>query len=282
LAERRAPSVRARQLAAELRRVREEATLTGEEAASRLGWSPSKVSRIETGKNTVTASDLRRMLDLYEVSGVRRDRLAELGRTSQQRGWWDAYAGTINSTYSTLIALEGDAESERDWSPVIIPGILQTENYAQVMTRATMLISPPGAIARIVTARMTRQRVLEREDPLELSAVIDEAALRRQVGQLDVMREQLLHLVDMTARPNVTIQVLPFSSGPHLAVTGAFILLQFPEAAAADVAYQENLTSSLFIEREDEVYRYGLAFDRLRELALGPEDSVSFIADLAD
>jgi transcriptional regulator with XRE-family HTH domain len=274
--------VRARQLAAELRRVREEATLTGEEAASRLGWSPSKVSRIETGKNTVTASDLRRMLDLYEVSGVRRDRLAELGRTSQQRGWWDAYAGTINSTYSTLIALEGDAESERDWSPVIIPGILQTENYAQVMTRATMLISPPGAIARIVTARMTRQRVLEREDPLELSAVIDEAALRRQVGQLDVMREQLLHLVDMTARPNVTIQVLPFSSGPHLAVTGAFILLQFPEAAAADVAYQENLTSSLFIEREDEVYRYGLAFDRLRELALGPEDSVSFIADLAD
>jgi hypothetical protein len=216
------------------------------------------------------------------VSGVRRDRLVELGRTAQQRGWWDAYAGTINSSYSTLIALEGDAEAERDWSPIIISGILQTENYAQIITRATRLISPPGEIDRIVTARMTRQQVLGRENPLELTTVLDEAALRRQVGQPSIMREQLLHLAETAARPNVTIQVLPFSSGPHLAVTGAFTLLQFPEAAAAEVAYQENMTSGLFIEREDEVYRYGLAFDRLRELALSPEESLSFIMHLAD
>jgi transcriptional regulator with XRE-family HTH domain len=282
LAERRSPSVRARQLASELRRLREEATLTGEEAAGRLGWSPSKVSRIETGKTVVTTGDLRRMLDLYQVSGVRRDRVAELGRTAQQRGWWDAYADTLNSGYSALIALEGDAESERYWAPIIVPGLLQTENYAQAITHATTLISPPGQIARIVTARMTRQQVLLRKDPLKLAMVLDEAALRRQVGGSEVMREQLMHLANMAGRPNVTIQILPFTSGPHLAVDGGFTLLSFPEAAAAGVVFLQNMTSDLFIEREDEVYRYGLAFDRLRELALGPEDSVNFITHLAD
>jgi transcriptional regulator with XRE-family HTH domain len=282
LAERRSPSVRARQLASELRRLREEATLTGEEAAGRLGWSASKVSRIETGRTAITAGDLRRMLDLYQVSGVRRDRLAELGRTARQRGWWDAYADTITSGYSTLIALEADAEFERDWSPIIISGLLQTESYAQAITRATTLITPPGELSRIVTARTTRQGVLTREDPLELATVLDEATLRRPVGGSEVMREQLLHLLDITRRPNVTLQVLPFASGPHLAVDGAFTLLQFPEAAAAGVVFIQNMTSDLFIEREDEVYRYGLAFDRLRELALMPEDSVSFITNLAN
>lgn len=282
LAERRSPSVRARQLAAELRRLREEATLTGEQAAGRLGWSPSKVSRVETGRTGVTPTDLRQMLDLYQVSGVRRDRLVELGRTAQQRGWWDAYADTLRSGYSTLIALEGDAESERHWAPIVIHGLLQTENYAEIITRATMLISPPGEIARIVTARMTRQAVLTRKDPLKLTAVLDEAALRRQVGEPRVMREQLLHLVKMSQRQNVTIQVLPFSSGPHLAINGAFSLLQFPEAAAPGVAFLENMTSDLFIEREDEVYRYGLAFDRLLEISLRPDDSANFITHLAD
>jgi transcriptional regulator with XRE-family HTH domain len=282
LAERRSPSVRARQLAAELRRLREEVELTGEEAASRLSWSPSKVSRIETGRTAVTISDLRRMLNLYQVSGARRDRLTELGRTAQQRGWWDAYADTLRSGYSTLIALEGDAESERHWAPIIVPGLLQTENYAQVITRATMLITPPGEIARIATARMTRQRVLTREDPLQLITVLDEAALRRQVGGPEVMREQLLHLGEMAKRPNITIQVLPLSSGPHLAINGVFTLLLFPEAASTGVVFLENMTSDLFIEREDEVYRYGLAFDRLRELAFDPESSASFITGLAD
>jgi transcriptional regulator with XRE-family HTH domain len=282
LAERRSPSVRARQLASELRRLREEATLTGEDAAGRLGWSASKVSRIETGKSSVTTGDLRQMLDLYQISGARRDRLTELGRTAQQRGWWDAYADTISGTFSTLIALEGDAESECLWAPIIIPGNLQTESYSQSITQASMLFSPPGEVARIVTARMIRQKVLTREHPLELAAVLDEAALRRQVGAPAVMREQLLHLVDMNAQQNVAIQALPFSRGPHLATSGAFTLLRFPEAAAPGVVFLQNMTSDLFIEREDEVYRYGLAFEQLRQIALGPEESASFITHLAD
>jgi transcriptional regulator with XRE-family HTH domain len=278
--------VRARQLAAELRRLREETTLTGEEAADRLGWSPSKVSRIETGKTTVTGGDLRRLLDLYEVSGARRDRLAELGRTAQQRGWWDAYTGTITSGFSTLIALEGDAESERHYAPIIIPGLLQTEQYAEVVTRATNIMVPPGEITRITTARMIRQKVLTRSKPLpkplQLTVVLDEASLRRQIGGDDIMREQLMHLVELARQPNITIQVLPFSRGPHLAISGGFTLLQFPEAAASGVVFLENMTSELFVEREDEVYRYGLAFDRLLELSLDPEDSENFFIRLAN
>jgi transcriptional regulator with XRE-family HTH domain len=281
LPERRSPSVRARQLASELRRLREEATLTGEEAAGQLKWSPSKVSRIETGRTAVTISDLRRMLDLYRVSGARGDRLIELGRTAQQRGWWDAYADTLSSGYSALIALESDAESERHYAAIMIPGLLQTERYAEVVTRSTMIMTPPGEITRIATARMTRQKVLTRSKPLELVAVLDEAALRRQVGGAGIMRDQLLHLVELARRPNVTIQVLPFSQGPHLAISGVFTLLQFPEAAASGVVFLQNMTSDLFIEREDEVYRYGLAFDRLLELALGPGESETFISHVA-
>jgi hypothetical protein len=221
------------------------------------------------------------MLDLYEVSGVRRDRLAELGRTSRQRGWWDAYTGTITSGFSTLIALEGDAESERHYAPIIIPGLLQTEQYAEVVTRATNIMVPPGEITRKTMARMTRQKVLTRAAPLGLITVLDEAALRRTVGGIDVMREQLLHLVELNERPNVTIQILPLSKGPHLAISGGFTLLQFPEAAAPGVVFLENMTSDLFVEREDEVYRYSLAFDRLLELALEPQLSTDFIIRLA-
>jgi hypothetical protein len=221
------------------------------------------------------------MLDLYEVSGMRRDRLLELGRTSQQRGWWDAYADTLTSGYSTLIALESDAASERHYAAIMIPGLLQTERYAEMVTRATMIMAPPGEITRIATARMNRQKVLTRAEPLELIAVLDEAALRRQVGSPEVMREQLLHLVELSRRPNVTIQVLPFSKGPHLAISGVFTLLQFPEAAASGVVFLQNMTSDLFIEREDDVYRYSLAFDRLLELVLEPEESENFISRLA-
>lgn len=282
LAERRSPSVRARQLAAELRRLREETTLTGEEAAGKLEWSASKVSRIETGRTAVTTSDLRRLLDLYKVSGARRDRLAELGRTAQQRGWWDAYADTLNRGYSALIALEENAESERHYAPLIVPGLMQTEQYAEAMTRATRIMAPPGEITRITTARMTRQKVLTKPKPLELAAVLDEAALRRNVGGSEVMTKQLLHLVELASLPNITIQVLPFSRGPHLAISGVFTLLEFPEAAASGVVYLENMTGELFIEREDEVYRYDLAFDRLLELSLGLQESIDFIIRLAD
>jgi transcriptional regulator with XRE-family HTH domain len=286
---RRPPSVRARQLASELRRLREAATpadgaaaLTGEAVAARLGWSPSKVSRIETARISVSAGDLRLLLDLYEVEGPLRERLIGLGRTASRRGWWDAYTDATTNEYSGLIALEAEAESERHFAPIILPGLLQTEEYALAITRASLLIASPGEIARLSQVRMNRQKVLTRDNPLRLHVVIDESVLRRQVGSPEVMRGQLAHLIEMADRQNVQLRVLPLIAGPHLALTGVFTIVQFPEKIAFEIVFVQNMTSDLFIEDENDVYRYSLAFDRLLKLALGEDKSIALISRIAD
>jgi transcriptional regulator with XRE-family HTH domain len=280
--DRRPPSVRARQLAAELRRLRDAATLTGEEAAGRLGWSPSKISRIETGQTSPGLADLRRLLDLYEVSGTQRGRLEQLGQSAGQRGWWDAYSDTLGPEYTALIALEAEADSVRWYAPMLVPGLLQTERYAREVISSGLLIAPPGEVERRVQVKMTRQRVLAGEKPVHLSVVLDEAAVLRTVGDAGVMREQLAHLAEMAARPTITVQVLPLTAGAHPATTGEFTILAFPELIAPDVVYLENMTSDLYVEREGEVYRYGMAFDRLLTLALPPEKSAQLITERAD
>jgi transcriptional regulator with XRE-family HTH domain len=282
MAERRAPSVRSRQLAAELRRIRGEAALTGEEAAVRLGWSPAKISRIETGRTVVSPADLQLLLDLYQISGQHRDRLTDLGRTARQRGWWDVYADMLGPEYATLIALEADAQSVSWYAAQIVPGLLQTEEYAREIIRSTLLISPPGEIERRVRVRMSRQRVLTGDAALQLAVILDEAALRRVVGGAQVMRAQLRHLTDMAGQPNVDLRVLPAAAGAHPAVMGEFTILRFPEVVAPDVVYLENMTSNIYVEREAEVFRYTMAFDRLNTLALGAEDSAALISGVAD
>jgi transcriptional regulator with XRE-family HTH domain len=281
-ADRRAPSVRGRQLAAELRRLRDAATLTGEEAAARLGWSPSKVSRIETGQTAPSPVDLRRVLDLYEVTGTQRGRLELLGQSAGQRGWWDAYADTLGPEYTALIALEAEAESVRWYSPMLVPGLLQTERYAREVIRSGLLIAPPGEIERRVQVKINRQRVLARDTPLRLDVVLDEAAILRPVGDAAVMREQLAHLTRVAGQPGVNLQVLPLAAGPHPATTGEFTILGFPDLIAPDVVYLENMTSDLYVERETDVYRYAMAFDRLRAIALGTGDSAALITAQAD
>jgi transcriptional regulator with XRE-family HTH domain len=277
----RPPSARARRLAAELRQLRESLGRTGEDVASALGWSASKVSRIETSRTAVSLGDLRSLLDLYHVSGSTRDRLTELGRTANQRGWWEAYGDTLGFNYSTFIALEEDAESERFYGQMFVPGILQTSRYAEEIIRVGFLAAPPGEIARRMQARLTRQRLLTRDAPLQLRVILDEGALQRQVGGQDVMAEQISHLIDMAGNPNIIMQILPFSAGAHIAVTGSFTLLTFPGPTVSQIVYLENLTDELFIEGEAQAYQYSLAFDRLSELALGPEDSISFAAQVA-
>jgi transcriptional regulator with XRE-family HTH domain len=273
---------RARQLASELRRLRDAATLTGEEAAGRLGWSPSKISRIENGQTSPSPADLRRLLDLYDVSGTQRGRLEQLGQSAGQRGWWDAYSDTLGPEYTALIALEAEAETVRWYAPMLVPGLLQTEQYARAVISSGMLIAPPGEVERRVQVKMTRQRALTRDSPLTVDVVLDEAAVVRTVGGPEVMREQLAQLVALAARPNITIQVLPLSAGSHPATTGEFTILGFPDLVAPDVVYLENMTSDLYVEQEAEVYRYGLAFDRLRSLALTAGKSAEFVATKAD
>lgn len=258
------------------------ATLTGEEAAGRLGWSPSKISRIETGQTGPSPADLRRLLDLYEVSGTQRGRLESLGQSAGQRGWWDAYSDTLGPEYTALIALEAEAESVRWYAPMLVPGLLQTEEYARSVISSGLLIAPPGEIERRVQVKMTRQKVLARDDPLTLDVILDEAAILRMVGGPEVMRGQLAHLVSMADRPNITVQVLPLDAGAHPATTGEFTILAFPDLVAPDVVYLENMTSDLYVEQEAEVYRYGMAFDRLRTLAGPSGKSAAFLATAAD
>jgi transcriptional regulator with XRE-family HTH domain len=281
LAQRRSPSARAWLLGTQLRRLRSAAALTGDEVATQLQWSASKVSRVETGKIAVSPADLRRLLDLYPVSPPVRERLMGLGRRADQRGWWDAFTDATTDEYSTLIALEADAESESHFAPIVIPGLLQTEEYAQEITRASLLMPSPGEVSQVSQVRMMRQQVLTRDTPLKLRVVIDASVLRRQIGSAETMNGQLLHLVEMAGRPNVSIHVLPVAAGPHLALSGVFTIVRFPEEIAAGVVYLQNLTSDLFIEEEKQVHRYDLAFDQLLELALEEDESIALMSQIA-
>lgn len=279
----RGPTVRRRRLAGELRRLRERNEMTIEVAAERLGWSTAKVSRVETARTGITAPDLTTMLDLYEVDDERRVALHALARTSRRRGWWDAYADSTPSDYATYIELESEAAFMRSYDPLIVNGLLQTEDYAREIIRAALMaLSPPAEIERRVEVRMTRQQLLRQGDsPLRFWTIINESVLQHHVGSPEVMAAQYAKLAEFAARDNVTIQVLPSSKGAHPATAGQFAIMEFREPYDPEVVHVENVTSSLYVEDEVEIYRYTLAFDHLRALALDPEESRELISELA-
>ncbi|WP_405393435.1 helix-turn-helix domain-containing protein [Microbispora hainanensis] len=280
----RGPTVRRRRLAGELRRLRERKELTLEDAAERLGWSAAKVSRIETARVGITSPDLTRMLDLYELAEDKRAGLHALARTAGTRGWWDAYADSLPSDYSAYIQLEADAACIHSYDGMIVHGLLQTDEYAREIIRAALMgLSSPAEVERRVEVRMTRQQLLLRdESPLRFWTVIDEAALTRRVGSEAIMRKQHAKLLEFADRDNVTIQVLPFAKGAHPATAGTFALLEFRETHDPDVVYVEGMTSNLYVESDAEIYRYSLAFDHLRAIALDPDESRLLIARLAE
>jgi transcriptional regulator with XRE-family HTH domain len=256
--------------------------MTGEEAAAQLGWSASKVSRIETGQAVGTA-DLGRLLDLYQVTGFDRDALGHLARSVEEhrRGWWDAYADTLGHGYAEMIKLEAGAKSERQYVPTVVPGLLQTAAYATEIIRSSPLDTAEEEIRQRVLVRTKRQRELTKEDPLELAVVIDEAVLRREVGGPTLMKDQLSHLAEMAGLPNITLQVLLFTNGPHPGITTGFTILQSPGVIVTEVVYLEYLTKELFVWDSSDIVQYGRTFDRLREIALGPDESISLITQLA-
>jgi transcriptional regulator with XRE-family HTH domain len=279
----RGPTVRRRRLAAELRRLRERAEMTLEQAASQVEWSVAKLSRVETARVGINLADLRYLLKIYDVTDERVEELVSLARRARMRGWWESYADTLPSDYASYIGLESEAASLRCFDALTLNGLLQTTDYAREVIRASLMaLSPPGEVERRVEVRTTRQRVLNREmNPLRLWTVIDEAVLRRQVGSSHVMKAQGDRLLELAALPNVTVQVLPSGVGAHPATTGTFSILEFPEPQDADVVYLETLTANIFVEDDAQAYRYALAFDHLRAMALGPEESKAFIAALS-
>ncbi|HTS95588.1 MAG TPA: helix-turn-helix transcriptional regulator [Streptosporangiaceae bacterium] len=280
--ERGSPNVRRRRLAAELRRLRERAGLIGEDVAERLGWSTSKLSRIETSKIGVKLDDIRQLLDLYRVGQRHRDELLALARESDRKGRLEAISSHLPEVHAEFLRAEAEAESIWDWEPQVVPGLLQTEEYArEVMLGWTAMFRlPHGEIDRRVEAQHLRQQVLERDPPLALSFVIDESVLHRRLGDASVMRRQLEHIIEVSRLPNVSVRILPLA-GQHPVLTGAFTYMRFPrvhDVAFPDVATFEHLAGTEYIEADDDTNKYYVAFQALEDSAYDPDVSRERIA----
>jgi transcriptional regulator with XRE-family HTH domain len=274
------PTVRRRRLAAELRRLRDRAHLTGDEVATRLGWSPSKVSRYELARGGLKPVEVRRLLDLYAVEEPRRGELLALAREATDKGWWDEYSDAFAEEYIALIGMEAEASAEWGWHLDVVPGLLQTESYmrANIDQLNALEPTPPSKIDRSVAVRLRRQRILRRDPPLQYAVVLDEAVLRRQLGQASVMREQLAHLIEVTALPNVSLRVMPLA-GANPIVMNSFDMLRIgsEETTMPDVVWTELLTATLHFEGEADTFRYHLLFETLSASAMPPAESVELI-----
>jgi transcriptional regulator with XRE-family HTH domain len=274
------PTVRRRRLGQELRRLRELKGMTAEEVAERLLVSQSKISRLENGRRSISQRDVRDLCGVYEVEDQRVvESLMEMARDSRQQGWWHAF-GDI--PYSVYIGLETDAESLRVYEPQIITGLLQTRSYAEALIQGALPETSPTDIDKRVQVRMRRQeRIAAENNPLRLWVVLDEAALRRVVGDNLVMREQLEHLTEMSQLPHVTVQVLPFEGGAHPGLNGQYAILEFADAADSSVVYLEGVTSDLYLEKAHDVQKYAVMYEHLRAQALNVDQSRQFIAAAA-
>ncbi|QNE76775.1 helix-turn-helix domain-containing protein [Streptomyces finlayi] len=274
------PTVRRRRLGQELRRLREIKGMTAEEVAERLLVSQSKISRLENGRRSISQRDVRDLCGVYEVEDHRVvDSLMQMAKDSRQQGWWHAF-GDI--PYSVYIGLETDAESLRVYEPQVVPGLLQTRQYAEALINGALPESAATDIEKRVSVRARRQdRINALEHPLRLWAVIDESALHRMVGGKQVMIDQLEHLIEQSSLPHVTVQVLPFSMGAHPGINGQYAILEFPDAADSSVVYIEGVTSDLYLEKAHDVQRYSVMYEHLRAQALNVEQTRDFISGIA-
>ncbi|MCK2214600.1 helix-turn-helix domain-containing protein [Actinomadura sp. ATCC 31491] len=267
------PTVRRLRLGQELRLLRERNKLTGAKAAKELGWSASKVSRIEAARTMPSADDIKALVKLYRVDGGKFDELIGLLRDAEQRGWWEDYEEALPEEYTRFLGLEAEAICQRSWEPQIVPGLLQTEDYAReviLATRGIARITHSGVRSR-VEARLDRQRrVLHRPEACRLTVVLDESVLMRRFGEPSVMREQMEHLLEISLLPHVKLHVLTLDS-LHPVNTGPFIHLQF--AAFDDVVYLEQLYTASFVEDLQLVAGYETAFEHIRAEALDEDES---------
>ena len=280
------PAVRRRKLGTELRVLRTSAGLTSGEAARLVGWHQSKVSRIETGASGVKPADVRLLLDVYAVADAQlRELLMVLAGSDESGGrhhWWHAYRGVLPPTYRDFISLESQASAMSTLETSVVPGLLQTPEYARAVTRAAVGGLDDERLDALVEVRLARQDVLRSDPPLSLSAVLDEAVLHREVGGPDVMARQLRRLLDTAHLPQVRLQVLPFAAGAHVGVTGPFVIFSFSSTSDLDVVVLDHLTSSLYLERKEDLRAYREAFKDLQFHALSPEDSLDYIAAIGD
>ena len=274
---RQTPTVRLRRLAAELRSLRASSGLTRETIVERTGINAATLYRIEHGRVRPQTRTLRTLLDLYGADQEQQAELVALLRDARQRGWLHAFQSELPEHYTTYIGFEGEADSVWNYESLFIPGLLQTEDYARAVIRGGLPNASREEVERRVEVRMERQALLRNDSALNLWSIVNEAALRREVGGREVMQAQFRYLMEASELPHVTFQVIPFAAGAHPGMPGSFILLEFGDAAIPDVIYVDTMAGELFLEEEADVRRYRLIFEHLRAVAASPEASLSLV-----
>ena len=274
------PTVKRRRLAAELHASRERAGLTIDDVAQQLEWSAAKISRIENARVRVLARDVKHLLRIYQVKegSPDWDILVTLAREAHKKGWWYPYSGAMGESFRTYIGLEAAAATLRIYESECVPGLLQTEDYARAIIGSALSAGPDEDLEKNIALRMARQSLLTQDQPPELWAVINEAGIRSMVGGPAVMRAQLDRLLEASHQPHVTLQVMPFSTGAHPGMAGAFSILSFAEPADPEVIYVSYSSGSLFLEKPEELSRCALIFNHLRAVALSMGQSRDIIA----
>ena len=266
-------------LGAQLRRLREAKRITLEDAGRVIRASHSKISRLETGRVGFKDRDISDLLTFYGVNNeAERTALRSLAQRANAPGWWHDYSDVLPSWFEAYVGLEEVATQIRAYEVQFVPGLLQSEDYARAVTLLGHSDELPRDIERRVRLRMARQAVLDKPDPPNVWAVVDEAVLRRPAGSPAVMHGQLKHLLDMAQRPNITIQVMPFQAGGHSAAGGPFSILRFAEPDLPDVVYLEQLTSALYLDKPEVVDSYLKVMERVCMEAATPADSLDAIA----
>jgi transcriptional regulator with XRE-family HTH domain len=271
------PTVRRRELGALLRDLRLSKDLTVEQVAQHLLCSATKVSRMETGQRGATARDIRDLCDLYEITDpAERERLARLAVQSRQHGWWQDYD---LSQFADYVGLEAAAASIRDFQSSLIPGLLQTPDYARAVNEVVVPVPDAETLDRQTEVRLKRQQRLTGHPPLRFHVVLGESALHRLVGGPAIMSAQLDRLAELSSLPNVTLQIIPFSAGAHPAMDSTFNILDF-EGSVPSVVYVEGLVGWVYVKRPQDITRYEWVFDRLCAVALTPRESIELVAQV--
>ena len=246
--------------------------------ATSLSWSESKLSRIETAHTGISEPDLDRLLTAYGVRVEDRDRLRDLARHGRARAWWTPYRSSVPDPYDEYVALEAEAVLISEWETAVVPGLLQTDEYARAVIEVGADVGAAETIQRRLALRMARQAVLTREPPPELRVVLDEAVLHREVGGPEVLRRQLARLLEAGERPGVELLVLPFTAGAHAGLVEPFMVLEFGSGTRSPIVHIEGLTGGLFRVKPTDVDVYRDALSDLRERSLSADQSRTAIA----
>jgi transcriptional regulator with XRE-family HTH domain len=276
------PNIRRRRLGAALRRLREATGMTLETVAGELGWSTSKISRIELAKIAVTPADVRELLGALGTVSDEVETLVSLAGEDRQPGWWRQYAEVLPPWFEGYLSLESEAARLLVYEPEVVHGLLQTEEYAAEILRHSTYTPLPDEAARAAELRRARQVRLVGDDPVHLDVVINEGALRRVVGGREVMCGQLRRLLEASELPHVALRVLPFEAGAHPGVDGSFTVLEFSDPGDPRIVYLEQMTDSDYLDGLREIAAYRYAHERLRAAALPPNDSREMISGLVE